>query len=412
MPKIAAPLSALEVSRLKAPGFVSVGTVPGLHMQISATGARSWVLRAKVGAKRRDMGLGAYPAVTLAQAHEKARQARQAIEQGNDPILDRERAQSKLRAAQAAAITFRQAAAKFIETKSVEWGNPKHKAQWGATLETYAFPVIGDLNVQDVADVHVLQILEPIWLTKTETATRVRGRIENVLDWATAKKYRIGENPARWRGHLDKLLAAPKKTTAVVHHEAIALDDTPTFYAALQKREGVAARCLKFVLLTAARSGEARGATWSEFDLPNKIWTIPAARMKAKREHRVPLSESAMEILNRDSNHAGGELVFPSLAGKKLSDMALTQVMRRMELTAVPHGLRSTFRDWCGERTSYPRDLAEQALAHKLTNAVEAAYRRGDSLEKRRAMMGAWAKFLATPIAKGNNVRHLTRNAA
>lgn len=412
MPKIAAQLSALEVSRLKAPGFVSVGGVPGLSLQISATGARSWILRVKVGSKRRDMGLGAYPAVTLAQAHQKAREAREAIEQGHDPILTRERAQSQLRAAQASAITFKQAAAKFIEAKAPEWRNPKHRAQWGATLETYAHPIIGNLDVKDVADVHILQILEPIWATKTETATRVRGRIENVLDWATAKKYRVGENPARWRGHLDKMLPAPKKTTAVVHHPAIPVDDAPAFFAALQKRNGTAARALEFLTLTAARSGEVRGAVWSEFDLNKGLWTIPATRMKANKEHRVPLTESMMGILRQQPHLEDSDLVFASPRGKRLSDMAITQVMRRMELTAVPHGLRSTFRDWVAEKTSFPRDLAEKALAHTLTNAVEAAYQRGDALEKRRRMMDAWAKFVTTPVSQGATVVTLGRKAA
>lgn len=412
MPKIAAQLSALEVSRLKAPGFVSVGGVPGLSLQISATGARSWILRVKVGSKRRDMGLGAYPAVTLAQAHQKARDAREAIEQGHDPILARERAQRQLRAAQASAITFKQAAAKFIEAKAPEWRNPKHKAQWWATLETYAHPIIGNLDVKDVADAHVLQILESIWATKTETATRVRGRIENVLDWAAAKKYRVGENPARWRGHLDKMLSAPKKTTAVVHHPAIPVDDAPAFFAALEERNGTAARALEFLLLTAARSGEVRGATWSEFDLDKGLWTIPGERMKAGNEHRVPLTESALAILRQQPRRDGCDLVFLSPRGLRFSDMALTGVMRRMGLTAVPHGLRSTFRDWTAEKTSFPGEMAEMALAHKLSNAVEAAYRRGDMFEKRRRMMDAWAKFLATPAATGASIVSMSRKAA
>lgn len=395
MPKIARELSAIEVSRLKAPGLVSVGGVPGLGMQVTPTGARSWILRVMVGSKRRDMGLGPFPGVTLAQAREKARQARQAIDDGSDPILAREIAQSALRAGQASAITFEDAAHNFITTKSVEWSNDKHAAQWTSTLETYAFPVIGKLHVADVQDVHILKILEPIWQTKTETAARIRGRIENVLDWATAKRYRKGENPARWRGHLDKLLSAPRKTTAVKHHEAVTVDDAPAFYVQLQKRDGAGARALEFALLTAARSGEVRGATWAEIDMDKGLWTIPASRMKAKKEHRVPLTESAIRILNALPHYKGSDFLFAAPRGGKLSDMALTAVMRRMELHAVPHGLRSTFRDWVGERTNFPRDMAEMALAHTLTDAVEAAYRRGDMLEKRRTMMTAWALFLS-----------------
>ncbi len=412
MPKIAAQLSALEVSRLKAPGFVSVGGVPGLSLQVSTSGARSWILRVKIGNKRRDMGLGAYPAVTLAQAYQKARDARDAIEQGNDPILARERAQSLLRAAQASAITFQQAATKFLEAKAAEWRNPKHRAQWRATLETYAFPTIGDLDVKDVGDVHILQILEPIWQSKTATATRVRGRIENVLDWATAKKYRTGENPARWRGHLDMLLSAPKKTAPVVHHEAVPVDDAPAFYTALRERKGTAARALEFLMLTAARSGEVRGATWSEIDLDKGVWTIPGSRMKAGKEHRVPLTKSAVDILRQQPQEQANPLVFPAPRGGQMSDMTLTAVMRRMNLDAVPHGLRSTFRDWVAERTSYQPDLAEMALAHAITNSVEAAYRRGDQFEKRGRMMESWAKYLATPVAKGVTVVALGRKAA
>lgn len=412
MPKIARELSAIEVSRLKAPGLVSVGGVPGLSLQITPTGARSWILRVKVGSKRRDMGLGPFPAVPLAKAREKAREARESIDQGTDPILVRERAQSALRSEQASAINFEEAASSFIKAKSVEWRNAKHASQWTATLQTYAFPVVGKLHVQDVQDVHILKILEPIWQTKTETATRVRGRIENVLDWATAKKYRKGENPARWRGHLDKLLTAPKKTTAVQHHEAIPVDGASKFYAELQKCAGTAARALEFALLTAARSGEARGATWAEIDLDSGLWVIPALRMKAKKEHRVPLTKSMIQILQNQPHLEGCEFVFPSPRGKQLSDMALTEVMRRMGLTAVPHGLRSTFSDWAAEKTNFPRDMAEMALAHTLTNAVEAAYRRGDMLEKRRSMMDAWSKFLSTPTTKANNVTPLTRHAA
>lgn len=396
MPKIALELSALEVGRLKTPGLVAVGAVPGLNLQITPSGARSWILRVKVGVKRRDMGLGAYPAVTLAKAREKAREAREQIEQGTDPILTRERTQSQLRANQTSAVTFKQAAARFIAHKATEWSNKKHAAQWTATLETYAYPVIGALHVQDVHDSHILKILEPIWQTKTETATRVRGRMENVLDWATARKYRTGVNPARWRGHLDMLLTAPRKTTVVEHHKAIPVDDAPGFYAALQTREGIAGRALEFLLLTASRSGEVRGAVWAEFDLDRKLWTVPASRMKMKKEHRVPLTESTIAILNALPKIEGCDFVFPGARGKDLSDMALSGVMRRMELTAVPHGLRSTFRDWAAERTNFPSEMAEMALAHGVGSKVEAAYRRGDMFEKRRAMMSAWASFLST----------------
>lgn len=396
MSKIAKKLSAPEVSRLEAPGLFAVGAVPGLHLQVSLTGAKSWILRIKIGNKRRDMGLGPYPAVTLAQAHQKAREARESVDQGVDPILTRERAQSERRAAQAGAVTFKDAAAGYIKAKSPEWGNAKHAQQWTNTILTYVLPVIGMMHVQDVTDAHILKILEPLWSVRTETATRVRGRIEKVLDWATVRKYRTGLNPARWRGHLETILPAPRKITPVKHHEAIPVDQAPAFYAALKQRPGMAARALEFLLLTAVRSENARGAAWSEFDLEKGLWTIPAGQMKAKREHRVHLSESAIGILNAQPHLVGCNLVFPTAKGGRLSDMALTAVMRRMRLSAVPHGLRSTFKDWAADETDYPNEMSEMALAHVVSDKVEAAYRRGDMLKKRRAMMEDWAAFLNT----------------
>lgn len=407
MPKIARELSALEVGRLKSPGLHPVGGVPGLALQVTPTGARSWILRATVGTKRRDMGLGQFPGVTLAQAREKARSAREKIEQGTDPILMRQQAQSLLRAQQATAVTFESAARAYIDAKSAEWSNAKHAAQWGATLETYAFPVIGKMHVGDIQQGHVLTMLEPIWTTKTETASRLRGRVESVLDWAKVRGYRTGENPARWRGHLDKLLPAPRKIAKVEHHPAVPVKQVADFYAALRERSGTAARALEFALLTAARSGEVRGATWSEIDVDAKLWVVPAERMKAKKEHRVPLSPAAMKLLHALPRMEGSDLLFPAARGGQLSDMSLTAVMRRMGLDSVPHGLRSTFRDWVAECTSYPREIAERALAHTLTNAVEAAYHRSDVLEKRRTLMQDWAKFLVTPYTVSGTVIRL-----
>ena len=258
---------------------------------------------------------------------------------------------------------------------------------------------MGKLLVRDVAQEHVLNALEPIWKTKTETATRLRGRIESVLDWATVRKYRTGENPARWKGHLDMLLPAPGKIQKVEHHKALPIDAMPAFFVELRQREGCAARALEFAILCASRSGEVRGATWSEMDFEAGVWTIPASRMKANAEHRVPLTESSIRILNTLPHYEGNDLVFAAPRGGKLSDMTLTAVLRRMKAEAVPHGFRSTFRDWSGERTNYPRELAEQALAHALENKVEAAYRRGDGLEKRRQMMLDWAEFCSKDLA-------------
>jgi len=402
MPKIAKELSALEIGRLREPGFHSVGGVPGLAMQVTATGARSWVLRVMVGVRRRDMGLGPFPAVPLALAREKARQARESVATGNDPILEREQARSALLAQQARVITFRTAAEKFVAIKRSEWKNEKHHKQWAATLVQYAYPVIGDMHVADVEQAHILRILEPIWTTKTETASRVRGRIETVLDWAAARGHRSGINPAQWKGRLDKLLAAPRKLQAVAHHPAVPIDDAAAFYAELSQADGIAARALQFAMLTATRSGEVRGAAWSEVDLAKGLWVIPAARMKAKAEHRVPISPASLALLNALPRIEGCDFVFPSSRKAALSDMSLLAVMRRMGSQYVPHGLRSTFRDWAAERTEFPRDLAEKALAHVLDSKTEAAYRRGDMVERRATMMFAWAQFLKAEAVTQN----------
>lgn len=270
-------------------------------------------------------------------------------------------------------------------------------------MDSYAgnvcLPIIGRLNVGDIHQEHILAVMQPIWTTKTETATRVRSRIEHVLDWARVRGYRSGDNPARWRGHLDQLLPSPGKIKKVRHHPAVPVNEVQQFYAALRQKKGMSARALEFTLLTAARSGEVHGATWSEIDLDAKLWIIPAERMKARRRHRVPLSEAALELLRALPHVEDTDLVFASMHGKLLSDMSLSELMRGMKLHYVPHGLRSTFRDWVAECTNFPREVAEHALAHTLTNPVEAAYHRSDMLEKRWSLMRLWAKFLAAPVA-------------
>ncbi|MFO7593449.1 MAG: integrase arm-type DNA-binding domain-containing protein [Pseudomonadota bacterium] len=404
MPKKAKELSPLEVKRLASPGLHAVGGVAGLLLQVTPTGARSWVLRATVGAKRRDIGLGGFPDVTLAQARERAREAREQIRQGIDPVEQRRAARDALRAEQAKRLTFDDAAKQFLARKSSEFKNAKHAAQWGSTLETYASPIIGKLPVDRIELAHIVQVLEPIWTTKTETATRLRGRIESVLAFATASGFREGDNPARWRGNLDAVLPKPRKLAKVTHHRALPFDQMPDFMIELRKREGMGARALEFAILTAARSGEVRGATWAEINLDAKLWTIPADRMKAGKEHTVPLSTAAVKLLKALPRMKGNDHLFPAPRGGQLSDMSLSAVTKRMGVDAVPHGFRSTFRDWCAERTHYPNEVAEMALAHTIGNKVEAAYRRGDLLLKRARLMADWCKFINSPARSGEVV--------
>lgn len=397
MPRKARELSPLEVRRLTKPGRWSVGGVDGLALQVTGTAARSWVLRLTVAGKKREMGLGSFPSVSLADAREKARAYRNQVDVGDDPIARRLAAVRAAAAERSRQQTFAKTAEAYIEQHEKSWKNAKHAAQWTATLRTYANPVLGSLLVRDITAAHVIKVIEPIWASKTETATRVRSRIELVLDFATARGLREGPNPARWRGNLDAALPRAAKVTKVEHHAAVPVADAPAFMARLQSQAGTGARALEFVILTAARSGEVRGATWSEIDLQTGLWTVPAARMKGGREHRVPLTASALALLRKAGPRKPDDLVFPGLRGA-LSDMSLTAVLRRMKVDATVHGFRSTFRDWVSERTTHPSEVAEMALAHAVGDKVEAAYRRGDLLAKRKALMEDWAEFL---LARG-----------
>jgi integrase len=404
MPKKAKELGALAVKRVTTPGKHPVGGVAGLYLKVTDTGSKSWVLRATVAGTRREIGLGAYPGVGLADAHKKAQQTRDEIAGGVDPVMQKREAASRLRASQALEMTFEDAAKRFIKAKEVEWRNSKHGAQWTYTLEEFAYPVIGKMMVRHITRSHITEILEPIWTTKTETASRLRGRIEAILDWARVKGFRDeGINPAAWRGNLDKLLSAPKKTKRVRNHPALPIVNMGAFMKTLRAIEGVSARCLEFSILTAARSGEARAADWREIDLEKGIWAVPAEKMKAKKEHRVPLSPAAVRLLKSIEREHDVDWVFPSPRGKRpLSDMSLLAIMRRQGLEATPHGFRSTFRDWASEHTNYPRELAEVALAHIKGDATEAAYWRGDVLEKRRRLMTDWAEFCAKVLKAGD----------
>ena len=398
MPKIAKELGALAVSRLKEPGSYPVGKVAGLYLQVSSETARSWILRITVGDKRREIGLGAYPAVGLKEAHTKAQAERDKIRAGRDPILERKAAESALRVAQASEITFTEAAKQFIASRAHGWKNAKHGDQWRNTIAEYAEPVLGKMLVRHIAREHVLQVLSPIWTTKTETASRLRGRVENILDWARVKGYRSGENPALWRGNLDHLLAKPSTVVTVRHHAALPYQQMGAFMKQLRAINAAGARCLEFTILTSGRSGEARGTRWSELDLDAGIWRVPAERMKLKKEHRVPLPQAALDLLRAGPRPDGDDphaLVFPSPRGKVLSDMTLLMIVRRIGVPATPHGMRSTFKDWATEMTSHPRELIEVALAHVPGDQSEMAYWRGDVLERRRQIMEDWAQFIS-----------------
>ncbi|PYC47775.1 integrase [Litorivita pollutaquae] len=385
----------LSARKVETAGTGRHGDGRGLFLYVKPTGARSWVLRYQVQGRRHDLGLGAYPDVTLAMARDKATEARRLILAGDDPIAKRRQSQPK---------TFKDAALELIENKRSGWKNAKHAAQWTSTLEAYVFPSLGTMQVTKIATADVIGALKPIWSQKPETANRVRQRIEAVLDYASALGIREGDNPARWRGHLDNLLPKPTKVRAVKHHPALPHADIADFMNALSSRSGVSARALTFTILTAARSGETRGMTWAEVDLANGVWTIPAQRMKAAKEHRVPLAPAAIAQLGPRGRDT--DLIFGSetKAGKPISDMSMTALLRRMDYNDITvHGFRSTFRDWAGETTSFPREVIEAALAHGIKDKAEAAYARSDLFEKRRDLMATWAQ-VTTPETLGENV--------
>ena len=390
-------LRALELEKLPAPGFYPDGG--GLYLQVTSRGARSWVYRYRAGASNiRDLGLGPLRLVPLAVARAKAIDAGRLRLEGIDPIEAKRARRAQASAETARAVTFWECAESYVESHRAGWRNAKHAAQWLATLTTYAAPVAGALAVSAVDTEVVLKIIDPIWRTKPETATRLRGRVEAVLDFAKARGYREGENPARWRGHLDQILPARTKVAKVVHHAALPWREIPVFYATLEAQQGVGAAALRFAILTAARTGETIGATWPEVDFERGVWTIPAARMKAEREHRVPLSDQAMAILKpmHEMRAADDGFVFRGQkTAKGLSNMALLAVLKRLERADLTvHGFRSCFRDWAAEATAFPSDAVELALAHAIGDKVEAAYRRGDQLERRFELARAWADFV------------------
>jgi integrase len=400
MARLVEKLTPLAVGKLTKPGYYGDGA--GLWLQVSPSGSKSWIFRFTLAGKQREMGLGAVHTVNLTEARAKAKECRQLLLEGKDPLDARRSIKQAEALERAKAMTFDQCATAYISAHRSGWKNEKHIGQWENTLEAYASPIIGALPVAEVDTALVVKVLGPIWETKTETATRLRGRIEKILDWATVSKYRQGENPARWRGHLENLLANPNKIAKVAHHPALLWREIGGFMGELRKQIGTAARALEFTILTAARSGEVRGATWAEIDLDAGLWVVPAERIKMGKEHRVPLTASAIALLKELPRE--GELVFPGAKeNAALSDMSLTAVLRRMKRTDITvHGFRSTFRDWCAESTNFPREVCEHALAHSLPDKVEAAYRRGDLLDKRVQLMKAWADYCARPQAEAS----------
>jgi integrase len=396
-------LSALKVAKATKRGMYGDGA--GLWLRVASPGVRSWSFRYQIARRVREMGLGPLHSVSLAEARERVAKYRKQLLDGIDPMeaRDAERAHAKLAARRS--MTFRQAAEIYIEAHRPSWRSTKHASQWEATLATYAHPVCGDISVQEIDLPIVMRVLEPLWRSKTETASRLRGRIEAVLDWAKVRGYRQGENPARWRGHLENLLPARAKVRRVQHHPALPYAELGAFMVELRKQESVAARALEFAILTAARTGEVLGARFDEID-PARIWVIKPERMKGLRQHRVPLSDPALAIVEQARALAVGDLIFP---GRKrdtpLSGPSMPHVLERMGRKDISvHGFRSTFADWASEQSAYPNEVVEMALAHAIASAVEAAYRRGDLFEKRRRLMDDWARFCEAPAADGHVV--------
>ena len=417
MPKIAKPLNDMQVRRISRVGWHAVGGVAGLLLQVrkpSKEGAqipRSWILRVKVGDERQPIGLGSYPQVSLAEAREQAKKLVIEAKQGVNLKAKKRALRSALLSEASKNKTFKECAEAYMEAHSSDYSSDKHRKQWPSTLTSYAYPVIGNMMVADITMRDVLSVLNQetkvseteigkLWYVKTETAKRLLGRVKTVLDYATVNEYRTGSNPAQWTGFLSTQLPSPKKLQKVEHHPAVPYQMIGDFISKLRMNDSISAKALEFLILTAVRSGSVRQAEWQEIDFERKLWIIPAEHTKAKQEHRVPLQPQAIKLLKSLPKLAGSNIVFPSPTGKALSDMALSQLMRGMrergELTvdAVPHGFRSTFRDWAAEQTGYPDEIRKAASGHAVGDAIKEAYQRTDLLEKRRRLMSEWATFL------------------
>lgn len=403
-------LSVKKIERIRKPGRYHDDH--SLYLQVQEGGARTWIYRFMLRGRERWMGLGPLHTFDLKEARERARLARQQVRDGIDPIEARRAKRAEAVIATPSSITFREAAKQFNDLHEKKWKNRKSRIQFLNSLEAYAFPVIGNSAVNAIDTALVLRCIEPLWTEKSETMSRVRARIERVLDWAAVRGYRSGDNPARWRGHLSEALPGRDEVKPVQNHPALPFADMPAFWSDLSKREGVAAKALAFTILTAARTGETIGATWPEIDFNAKLWTIPGSRMKAGREHKVPLCEAAIAVLKSLYIEDGNDFVFPGSRSAGLSNMSMSAVVKRMKRSGITiHGFRSTFRDWAAETTSFPNHVVEMALAHTIGDAVEKAYRRGDLLAKRKALMDAWAKYCTTPAARAGVVVPMRRKA-
>jgi integrase len=397
-------LKALDVWRFP-PGLYPDGD--GLYLQVTSGQGRSWVYRYSLHNKEHRLGLGSAKAIPLKRARELANEARRHRAEGVDPIAQKREQRNARLIEQAKSISFAQCAESYISAHEAGWRNPKHRQQWRSTLSQYVYPTIGGLSVESIDTSLILKCLEPIWRDRTETASRIRGRIESILDYGKARGFRNGDNPARWRGHLQSLLPQPSKINGVEHHAALPYAEIGEFMADLRRRDSTSARCLEFLILTAARTGEVIGATWNEIDLRAGVWTIPGSRMKGGREHRISLSQRALEILRIMQERRENDFVFAGMRGGGLSNMSLLAMLRTMGRSVTAHGFRSTFRDWAAEQTNFPREVAELALAHAIESKVEAAYRRGDLFEKRRRLMQAWSEFCAKPSRATGSVTAL-----
>jgi integrase len=414
MPKKVKKKSHVEIERITTPGRHAVGGPAGLLLVVKPTGARSWMLRTKVGVKRRSIGLGGYPDVSLSEARRKAKDLKEKIESGIDPVEEKRKDRDALIKEQTRYMTFEEAARRCHRKKAAELKNDKHIRDWISSIERHVIPTIGDISVSEIGLPEVLAVLKPIWTEKTETASRIRQRIEQILNWATVSGYRTGENPARWAGNISEILPKPSKVFKRVHFKALPYEQMGSFMVELRKRPAMTARALEWIILTACRSAEARGATWDEIDLKQRIWTIPADRMKMDREHRVPLCDDAVKLLKNLPRFEGSNYLFTAARGGMLSDMSISMLCRRMKVDAVPHGFRSTFKDWAIETTSFPDLVSEMCLAHKVGSAVREAYARGDLLEKRRKLIDAWAEYINKVPAADNadNVTPIRQAAA